>query len=82
MKLMEMLAEDMELVSTLSRKLAPPLVTLLSAEPEVQYVALRNINLVVQKRPDILKHEMKVNWSLSMQDSSRRYVYDRESQTQ
>ncbi|CAK1590138.1 unnamed protein product [Parnassius mnemosyne] len=60
MKLMEMLSEDTELVSTLSRKLAPPLVTLLSAEPEVQYVALRNINLVVQKRPDILKHEMKV----------------------
>ncbi|XP_073948645.1 uncharacterized protein [Choristoneura fumiferana] len=60
MKLMEMVASDTELVSTLSRKLAPPLVTLLSAEPEVQYVALRNINLVVQKRPDILKHEMKV----------------------
>ncbi|KAM3963954.1 adaptor protein complex 1/2, beta subunit [Aphomia sociella] len=60
MKLMEMVADDTELVSTLSRKLAPPLVTLLSAEPEVQYVALRNINLVVQKRPEILKHEMKV----------------------
>ncbi|XP_022831534.1 AP-1 complex subunit beta-1 [Spodoptera litura] len=60
MKLMEMVSDDTELVSTLSRKLAPPLVTLLSAEPEVQYVALRNINLVVQKRPDILKHEMKV----------------------
>ena len=25
-----------------------------------QYVALRNINLVIQKRPDILKQEMKV----------------------
>ncbi|KAJ0173215.1 hypothetical protein K1T71_011391 [Dendrolimus kikuchii] len=60
MKLMEMVSDDTELVNTLSRKLAPPLVTLLSAEPEVQYVALRNINLVVQKRPDILKHEMKV----------------------
>lgn len=60
MKLMEMVSDDTELVSTLSRKLAPPLVTLLSAEPEVQYVALRNINLVVQKRPEILKHEMKV----------------------
>jgi vesicle coat complex subunit len=29
-------------------------VTLLSSEPEVQYVALRNINLIVQKRPAIL----------------------------
>jgi hypothetical protein len=41
-------------------KLAPPLVTLLSAEPEIQYVALRNINLIVQKRSEILKNEMKV----------------------
>merc|ERR1719431_1257162 len=40
--------------------LAPPLVTLLSAEPEIQYVALRNINLIVQKRNEILKNEMKV----------------------
>ena len=27
---------------------------------QVQYVALRNINLIVQKRPELLKHEMKV----------------------
>lgn len=39
---------------------APPLVTLLSSEPEIQYVALRNINLIVQKRPSILAHEIKV----------------------
>lgn len=31
-----------------------------SASLQVQYVALRNINLIVQKRPDLLKHEMKV----------------------
>ncbi|XP_071448784.1 AP-1 complex subunit beta-1 [Hetaerina americana] len=60
MKFMEMLPPDSDFVSTLTKKLAPPLVTLLSSEPEVQYVALRNINLIVQKRPDILKHEMKV----------------------
>ncbi|KAK6636585.1 AP-1 complex subunit beta-1 [Polyplax serrata] len=60
MKLMEMLPSDSDFVTTLTKKLAPPLVTLLSSEPEVQYVALRNINLIVQKRPDILKHEMKV----------------------
>lgn len=59
-KMMEILAGDTEFCSTLSKKLAPPLVTLLSSEPEVQYVALRNINLIVQKKPDILKHEMKV----------------------
>ena len=37
-----------------------PLVTLLSAEPEIQFVALRNINLIVQKAPLILAHEVKV----------------------
>ncbi len=47
-------------VRALTRKLAPPLVTLLSTEPEIQYVALRNINLIVQKRPAILSHEIKV----------------------
>uniref|UniRef100_A0A2M4A0D9 AP complex subunit beta n=1 Tax=Anopheles triannulatus TaxID=58253 RepID=A0A2M4A0D9_9DIPT len=60
MKLLEILAGDGDFCAMLTKKLAPPLVTLLSSEPEVQYVALRNINLIVQKRPDILKHEMKV----------------------
>ncbi|XP_078617323.1 AP-1 complex subunit beta-1-like isoform X1 [Branchiostoma floridae x Branchiostoma japonicum] len=60
MKGMEYVGMETEFVTTLQKKLAPPLVTLLSSEPEVQYVALRNINLIVQKRPDILKHEMKV----------------------
>ena len=35
-------------------------VTLLSSEPELQYVALRNINLILQKRPDVLNQEMRV----------------------
>ncbi len=52
---MEMMAPDADFVVNLSKKLVPPLVTLLSSEPEVQYVALRDINLIVQKRPDILK---------------------------
>eukprot|EP00057_Strongylocentrotus_purpuratus_P018226 XP_011672700.1 PREDICTED: AP-1 complex subunit beta-1 [Strongylocentrotus purpuratus] len=60
MKFMELMPPSGEYVVALTKKLAPPLVTLLSAEPEVQYVALRNINLIVQKRPDILKEEMKV----------------------
>ncbi|KAL0331284.1 UNVERIFIED_CONTAM: Beta-adaptin-like protein C [Sesamum angustifolium] len=49
-----------DIVRNLCKKMAPPLVTLLSAEPEIQYVALRNINLIVQKRPTILAHEIKV----------------------
>ena len=61
-----MIIQKMELISSpdvvrnLCKKMAPPLVTLLSAEPEIQYVALRNINLIVQRRPTILAHEIKV----------------------
>ncbi len=50
MKFLELIDQHNEFVQNLHRKLAPPLVTLLSAEPEIQYVALRNINLIVQKR--------------------------------
>ncbi|TDL27028.1 Adaptor protein complex beta subunit [Rickenella mellea] len=49
-----------ELTKQLIRKMAPPLVTLLSSPPEVQWVALRNINLLLQKRSDILSNEMRV----------------------
>ncbi|KAJ9549870.1 hypothetical protein OSB04_022413 [Centaurea solstitialis] len=49
-----------DVIRILCKKMAPPLVTLLSAEPEIQYVALRNINLIVQRRPTILAHEIKV----------------------
>ncbi|KAG9304375.1 hypothetical protein G9A89_019937 [Geosiphon pyriformis] len=52
--------KNQDLVRQLVRKMAPPLVTLLSSAPEVQYVALRNINLILQKRPDILQNEMRV----------------------
>lgn len=52
-----------ELIKVWTKKMAPPLVTLLSAEPEVQYVALRNINLIVQRWPQILAHEVKVSTS-------------------
>lgn len=55
------LIEDQTTVKTLHKKMAPPLVTLLSAESEIQYVALRNINLIVQKNPGILAHEVKVS---------------------
>lgn len=60
MKLLEMMDQNSDFFGLMIKKLSPPLVTLLSAEPETQYVALRNINLIVQKRPDVLKNEMKV----------------------
>ncbi|KAI9658118.1 MAG: beta-adaptin [Trizodia sp. TS-e1964] len=49
-----------ELAKQYSRKMAPPLVTLVSSQPEVQYVALRNIDLLLQKQPDILSKELRV----------------------
>lgn len=53
-------SQNSDAIRALTRKLAPPLVTLLNSEPEIQYVALRNINLIVQKRPHILENEIKV----------------------
>jgi hypothetical protein len=35
-------------------------VTMISAAPEVQYVALRNISLILQKQPDILSKEWRI----------------------
>ncbi|XP_020974439.1 beta-adaptin-like protein C isoform X2 [Arachis ipaensis] len=62
---------SIDVVRNLCKKMAPPLVILLYAEPEIQYVALRNINLMVQRRPPILAHEIKKgcsrNWSLCNQ---------------
>jgi AP-1 complex subunit beta-1 len=49
-----------ETARNLAKKLNPPLVTLLSSEPEIQYVALRNIRLIVQKRPGILSQDVKM----------------------
>jgi len=52
--------DNSETKTTLAKKLNPPLVTLLSSEPEIQYVALRNIRLIVQKRPGILAADVKM----------------------
>lgn len=50
-----------ETVNNICKKLAPPLISLAQAsQPEVQYVALRNINIIVQKRPNLLSHKIKV----------------------
>ena len=57
---MKVMGQEADFVTNLSKKLDPPLVTLLSKEADVQYVALRNTILIIQKRSDILKNEMKV----------------------
>lgn len=52
---------NQDVVKSFCKKMAPPLVTLLTTkEPEIQYIALRNINLIVQKRPNVLQHELRV----------------------
>ena len=60
MSQMRSITSSPETTRALVRKLAPPLVTLLGAECEIQYVALRNINLIVQKYPEMLTGEIKV----------------------
>ncbi|KAI0979612.1 hypothetical protein GJ496_011032 [Pomphorhynchus laevis] len=60
MLLVEKMDQNSEFVLNLEKKLSPPLVTLLSAEPEIQFVALRNINIIIQKRPSILSNELRV----------------------
>ena len=41
MKYMAMMGKDTDFLTNISKKLSPPLVTLLSSKTEVQYVALR-----------------------------------------
>lgn len=60
MKAIGYMTENSPNVKNLLRKLAGPLVTLLNSEPEIQYVALRNIDLVVQKHNGILEKDVKV----------------------
>eukprot|EP01096_Ripella_sp_DP13-Kostka_P000567 TRINITY_DN1060_c0_g2_i1.p1 TRINITY_DN1060_c0_g2~~TRINITY_DN1060_c0_g2_i1.p1 ORF type:complete len:941 (-),score=529.23 TRINITY_DN1060_c0_g2_i1:66-2798(-) len=48
-----------EVTLLLCRKMSSPLGTLLSREPEIQYVALRNISLILQKRPNALDYDME-----------------------
>jgi len=45
---------------SLTRKLAPPLISLMNNEPEIQYVAIKNINLILQKWPGIFEKEVRV----------------------
>jgi vesicle coat complex subunit len=54
--------DDVDKLRSICRKLAPPLVSLMSSNPEIQYIAIKNINLILQKRNDIFRkgEEMKV----------------------
>lgn len=52
--------EDPKIHQQYIKRMSPPLVTLVSSQPEVQYVALKNIDLLLQKQPGILDKEMRV----------------------
>eukprot|EP01129_Flabellula_baltica_P016237 TRINITY_DN8557_c0_g1_i1.p1 TRINITY_DN8557_c0_g1~~TRINITY_DN8557_c0_g1_i1.p1 ORF type:complete len:801 (-),score=199.86 TRINITY_DN8557_c0_g1_i1:20-2395(-) len=49
--------EHVEDKTNFVRKIRAPLISLLSKSPEVKYVALRNINLILQRYPDLLQNE-------------------------
>ncbi|KIW81066.1 hypothetical protein Z517_04089 [Fonsecaea pedrosoi CBS 271.37] len=51
---------DKKKVDELARKLSPPLITLLSKPPEIQYLALRNAILILQQRPEVLQNDIRV----------------------
>merc|ERR1719230_2382647 len=59
MKFMDRI-QDHETIRALCKKMTPPLITLLGAEPEIQYVVMRNINLIVQRQPQILQSEERM----------------------
>jgi len=58
-KMIDLISNENE-KQELLKKISAPLVTLLSGNPEIQYVALRNIDLIVQSRPGILSKDIKM----------------------
>ncbi|KAK4498870.1 hypothetical protein PRZ48_009380 [Zasmidium cellare] len=52
--------ESERAIAALCQKLSPPLVTLLSKGPEIQYLALRNALLILQRRPEVLRNDIRV----------------------
>jgi AP-1 complex subunit beta-1 len=54
LKFMENLTNE-DLLKGVIKKLGAPLVTLLSSEAEIQFVALRNINFILQKHNNIFE---------------------------
>eukprot|EP00767_Chilomastix_cuspidata_P002811 gnl/Chilomastix_cuspidata/294.p1 GENE.gnl/Chilomastix_cuspidata/294~~gnl/Chilomastix_cuspidata/294.p1 ORF type:complete len:944 (+),score=412.41 gnl/Chilomastix_cuspidata/294:35-2866(+) len=53
-------AQTSESVRVYLRKIVPPLVTLLSSEPEIQYIGLRSIPLILQRYPGLFERHIKV----------------------
>ena len=51
---------DQQKKDEMCRKLSPPLVTLLSKPPEIQYLALRNAILILQQQSEVLPNDIRV----------------------
>ena len=51
---------DQERSKSICRKMAPPLISLMNNMPEIQYIAARNINLILIRHPNIFDREVRV----------------------
>lgn len=49
-----------EMLKGIIKKLSAPLITLLSTEAEIQYVALRNINFILQRYANLFEQNVRV----------------------
>eukprot|EP00667_Euglena_gracilis_P014445 EG_transcript_14956 len=56
-KFLEFVSDEQKLVYL--KKVAPPIVTLLNSYPELQYIVLRNILVIIQKYPSLLAKDVK-----------------------
>jgi len=56
----EKLKSNADEYETILKKLSAPLVSLVSTPPEVQFVTLRNIRIIIEKYPNILTNYFKV----------------------
>lgn len=51
---------NQDLIKNLTKKLAPSIVSVVSFTPvEIQYVVLKNIQYIIEKRPSILENQIK-----------------------
>ena len=49
-----------DLMRSYTKKMASPLITLMGSEPEIQFVVLKNINIILQKRSMVFEKELKI----------------------
>ena len=59
LKLMENI-KNTDKIRSYCRKLAPPLISLMSTEAELMYVAVKNINLILMRYPQLFEKEVRI----------------------